>query len=247
MGMSASSQKTSSALQKSMPRSTSKKPTPFRRGPILDFAQGFVRWCFRIPFWIFWRVRAHQLEKFPTEGPVILLSNHQSNLDPMIVGAVSPLPINYLSKQSLFKFPPLGWFFRWNDCIPIQRDSNAIGGIKETLKRLKKKELVLIFPEGSRSPDGKLQAMKPGFSTLARRTKSPLLPVAIDGAWQVYPRQAKFPRLGNIQVVFGDPIPYEQYETLDDDELSTLVQEKIGEAFIVAQDHCKMSRMQHQN
>lgn len=228
-----------------MPRSNADMSTQYRRGPFIDFCQGVVRWCFRIPFLLFWRVRIHRLEKYPTDGPLILLANHQSNLDPMIVGAVSPKPINYLSKQSLFKFPPLGWFLLWNDCIPIQRDSNAIGGIKETLKRLKKMETVLIFPEGSRSPNGKLLPMKAGFSTLARRTKSPLLPVALDGAWQIYPRQAKFPRLGNIQVVFGDPIPYEQYQTLSDDELSALVQEKIAEIFVVAQAYCKMSRMQH--
>ena len=227
-----------------MTRLTDILPTLFRRGPAIDFAQGFVRWCFRIPFLIFWRVRVHRMENFPTEGPVILLANHQSNLDPMIVGAVSPMPINYLAKQSLFDFLPLGWFLRWNDCIPIQRDSNAIGGIKETLKRLKKKEMVLIFPEGSRSPDGKLLPIKAGFSTLARRTKSPLLPLALDGAWQVYPRQARFPRLGNIQVVFGDLIPYEQYPALSDDELSTLVQQRITETFTVAQAYCESSRMQ---
>jgi len=213
----------------------------------MDFAQGFVRWCFRIPFLIFWRVRVHRIEKFPAEGPLILLANHQSNLDPMIVGAVSPQPINYLAKQSLFKLPPMGWFFDWNDCIPIQRDSNAIGGIKETLKRLKRKELVLIFPEGSRSPDGTLQPVKAGFSTLARRTKSALLPLAIDGAWQVYPRQAKLPRFGNIQVVYGDPIPFEQYESLSDEELSTLVEEKIGETLLLAKAYYKKSLMQHQN
>lgn len=228
-----------------MPRPASSKPNSYRRGPIIDFAQGFVRWCFRIPFLIFWRVRVHRIEKFPADGPLILLANHQSNLDPMIVGAVSPKPINYLAKHSLFKFPPLGWFLLWNDCVPIQRDSNAIGGIKETLKRLKKKERVLIFPEGSRSPTGKLLPMKAGFSTLARRTKSPLLPLALDGAWQIYPRQAKFPRLGNIQVVFGDPIPYQEYEALSDEELSALVEERISEIFIVAQAQCKMSRMQH--
>lgn len=227
-----------------MLRSTADKTTSARRGEIIDFAQGVVRWFFRVLFLTFWRVRVHRLEKFPTEGPLMLLVNHQSNLDPMVLGAVSPVPINYLAKQSLFNFPPLGWFLRWNDCIPIQRESNAIGGIKETLKRLKKNELVLIFPEGSRSPDGNLLPVKPGFCTLARRTKAPLLPIALDGAWQAYPRHAKFPRLGNIQVVVGDPIHFEDYDSLSDEELSTLVQENIAALFIEAQSRHKMSRVQ---
>jgi 1-acyl-sn-glycerol-3-phosphate acyltransferase len=69
------------------------------------------------------------------------------------------------------------------------------------------------------------------------------LPVAIDGAWELYPRGAKFPRLGNIQVVIGQTIPFEAFESLDDQQLSELVAEKIGETFIVAQSHCKKSRI----
>ena len=174
----------------------------------------------------------------------MLLVNHQSNLDPMAVGCASPLPLNYLAKQSLFKFGPLGWFLKWNDCIPIQRDSNAVGGIKETLKRLKKKEVVLIFPEGRRSPDGEMLTVKQGFCTLARRTKSPLLPMALDGAGRAYPRKAKLPGFGNIQIVVGDPIPYEDYEMLNDEEMAAMVQESIAELLIEAKARHKQSRVQ---
>ncbi len=207
-----------------------------RRSPAIDLAQGIVRWFFRLSLMTFWRVRVHGLEKFPDGGPLLLLVNHQSNLDPIVVGVVSPRPVNYLAKQSLFRFPPLGWFLRWNDCIPIQRESNAIGGIKETLKRLKRGEVVLIFPEGSRSPDGTPLPVKQGFCTVARRTKTPLLPVALDGAWQAYPRQAKVPMPGNVQVVVGDPITFEEYSLLDDKELSALVEAKIADLFVQAKD-----------
>ena len=194
------------------------KPTPrWRRSLLIDAAQGFVRWFFRMSLLILLRVRVHLVGKIPAQGPVVLLSNHQSNFDPLILGSISPTPINYLSKKSLFEFPPLGWFFLWNDCIPIDRENNAIAGIKETLRRLKQKEVVLIFPEGSRSPDGKLQPIKQGFCTMARRTKSQLLPVAIDGAWQA----------SNAHVVIGDLIPFEDYQDLSDEQMAALVEEKI--------------------
>ena len=202
---------------------TSQRKTNYRRGLIHDAAQGAVRWCFRMMFLVFWRVRVHGLAKFPESGPLLLLTNHQSNLDPMALGVVSPLPINYLAKRSLFKIWPVGWFLLWNDCIPIDRESNAIGGMKETLKRLKRREAVLVFPEGSRSRDGDLQPIKPGFCMLARKTKSTLLPMAIDGGWQAFPPGAFVLRPGNLQVVVGDPIEFSQYQSLTNDELCALV------------------------
>lgn len=178
---------------------------------------------------LFVRVRVHHVDRFPPYGPMLICSNHQSNLDPVVMGVICPFPINYLAKESLFDFAPLGWFLSWNDCLPIEREAGAIGGIKRTLKRLKQGEPVLMFPEGSRSPDGELQPIKSGFCMMARRMKVPVVPVAIAGAWEAYPRQAKFPRLGNVQVVVGDPINFAQYESLDDESFSARVEDRISE------------------
>ena len=222
---------------------TSQRKTNYRRGLIRDAAQGVVRWCFRMLFLILWRVRVHGLEKFPDSGPLLLLSNHQSNLDPMALGVVSPLPINYLAKRSLLKIWLVGWFLAWNDCIAIDRESNAIAGMKETLKRLKRREAVLVFPEGARSRDGDLQPIKPGFCMLAQRTKSTLLPIALDGGWQAFPPGAFVPRLGNLQVVVGDPIEFSQYQSLTNDELCDLVGERTAALYAEAKRRCANSRI----
>src|SRR6185369_4246968 len=92
------------------------------------------------------------------------------------------------------------------DAIPIDRDGLGLAGLKETLKRLKRGEMVLIFPEGTRTPDGQVAPLKPGFCAIARRANVPLVPVAIDGAFDAWPRFSPVPRPATIHVEFGPPI-----------------------------------------
>ncbi|QEG22118.1 1-acyl-sn-glycerol-3-phosphate acyltransferase [Mariniblastus fucicola] len=194
-----------------------------------------------------YRIRIDGMKRYPRTGPMLVCSNHQSNLDPLILGCACPRPVNYLAKKQLFKFPPLGWFLRWNDAIELDREATGLGGIKETLKRLKKKESVVMFPEGTRSRDGELLPIKRGFCTLVKKTKVTIMPVAIDGAWDALPRHSPWPNFGaTINVVFGDPIEPEEYADLSDDELTALLEEKIRECFEKARrmkEHCKMLKL----
>ena len=135
--------------------------------------------------------------------------------------------MNYLARRSLFDSRLFGAAIRLLDAIPLEHDGLGIGGIKETLKRLKRDELVLIFPEGTRTANGRLQKFRSGFIVLARRTKVPLIPVAIHGAFEAWPRQQKHPRLGRIVVGVGEPIAYENYKELDDDQLLELLAQRI--------------------
>jgi 1-acyl-sn-glycerol-3-phosphate acyltransferase len=105
------------------------------------------------------------------------------------------------------------------DAIPIDRDGTGLGGLKETLKRLKRGEQVLIFPEGTRTRDGEVAPLKPGFVTLARRAAAPLVPVGLDGAYQSWPRTAKLPTFARIVMVIGEPIMPALAATLSDDAL----------------------------
>ena len=177
------------------------------------------------------RLRIDGMHRYPRSGPMLVCSNHQSNLDPLILGCACPRPVNYLAKKQLFEFGPLGWFLRWNDAIELDRE-RGLGGIKETLKRLKRKESVVMFPEGTRSKDGELQPVKSGFCTLVKKAKVPILPVAIEGAWDALPRHSPVPNFGaTIQVVFGEAIEPAEYSVLSDEELTELLDQKIRECF----------------
>ena len=180
---------------------------------------------------LFWRLRVLHKERWPTEGGGLLCANHQSFLDPPLIGSSCPKRMNFLARKTLFDHPVLGWVIGWLDAIPLERDGLGIGGLKEALRRLKGGELVLIFPEGTRSRDGELQPLQPGFCALARRGKVPILPVAIDGPYHVWPRHQKLPGLAPITIVVGEPISLETIEVSTDKELVERVASGIRAAF----------------
>src|SRR5205085_8789890 len=126
--------------------------------------------------------------------------------------------MNYLARDTLFRVPVLSQLITFLDAIPIDREGGGLAGLKETLRRLKAGELVLIFPEGTRTRDGSVAPLKPGFISVARRSRVPLIPVGIDGAYQAWPRSAPLPRLGQIAVVVGEPISAEQVAVLSADD-----------------------------
>ena len=189
-----------------------------------------MRWL----VWLLFGLRFHGSNRFPIEGGVLVCSNHQSYFDPVLVGAISDRRMNYLARQNLFDARWLGGLIRWYDGIPVQRDGLGIGGLKETLRRLKRGEMVLVFPEGTRTQDGRLSPLKPGFCMLARRAGVPLLPVGIDGAFDAWPRGRRLPQLTRICLEAGHPISADQVNNLSDEDLVSLLQERIQACFEAA-------------
>lgn len=173
------------------------------------------------------RLRTLGREHFPSAGAGLICANHQSYFDPVLVGLCCDRRLNYLARESLFRVPVLGSVIRFLDAIPIDRDGMGLGGLKETLKRLKRGELVLIFPEGTRSSDGEMSPLKPGFCAVARRSNAPLIPVGIDGAYQAWPRNQRWPNLSTIHIIIGEPILPTEFETMTDDELVAELERRI--------------------
>lgn len=169
----------------------------------------FLRLLCRIAGVVVFQFRCHGRQHEPREGPVLVCSNHQSFLDPVAIGMVFHRRLNYLARKSLFRGGPFRWLIEVLDAIPIEREGLGMAGLKESLRRLQHGEMVLIFPEGTRTPDGAVRPLKPGFCVLARRTNACLLPVAIDGAYDAWPRTSRFPRPGAICVCIGEPIAAE--------------------------------------
>lgn len=175
------------------------------------------------------RVRWVGSENFPSAGGALVCANHQSFFDPVLVGLTCNRRMNYLARDTLFKSPILAPLIRYLDAIPIDREGGGLAGLKETLRRLKAGEQVLIFPEGTRSRDGEVSALKPGFCSVTRRSKVPLVPVGLDGAYQAWPRTAKLPKLGRIAVVVGEPISPERIAELSDEEVVAELERRIKE------------------
>ncbi|MEX0585070.1 MAG: lysophospholipid acyltransferase family protein, partial [Pirellulales bacterium] len=126
---------------------------------------------------ILFRIRCFGRERIPAAGGALVLSNHQSHLDPVLVGMMFNRRLNYLARQTLFRFAPFRWLIHSLDAIPIEREGLGIAGLKETLRRVRRGEMVLMFPEGTRSGDGRPRPLKAGFCAVARRAGVPLLPV----------------------------------------------------------------------
>ncbi len=163
-----------------------------------------------------------------------MLANHQSHLDPVLLGLACDRRLNFLARQTLFSFPPLGWLINSLDAIPIHREGSGLGGLKETLKRLKRDELVLMFPEGTRTPNGDIKQFKPGFCALARRAGVPLLPVGLDGAFNSWPRWRHFPLPGVVHIQFGPPLRPDEIARLDDTALVAEIEARVRDCHAAA-------------
>lgn len=187
----------------------------------------FLRIVCRSVFLAVYRIRSEGREHIPRAGGALVLSNHQSHFDPIIVGLGSDRRMNYLARETLFRFPPFRWLIRSLDAIPIDREGLGLNGLKETLRRIKRGELVLMFPEGTRTPNGEVHALKPGFCALARRLNVPLVPVGVDGAFDAWPRTRTFPRGGRIHVQYGAPILPEEIARFEERDLVAEVERRI--------------------
>jgi len=162
-------------------------------------------------FWLRYRARGH--EQLPTSGG-LLLANHQSYLDPMLIGLPLRRPVSYLARENLFRIPVVGWILRQTYVMPISRESTGTESLRESLRRIEAGYLVGMFPEGTRTSTGELGRLKPGFIALLRRARCPVVPVGIAGAFEAFPRGTILPRPGRVRVVFGEPIPFEVLEPL---------------------------------
>lgn len=137
-------------------------------------------------------------------------------LDSVLVGICDNGSMNYIARKTLFKNRLFAFLIRTLDAIEIDRERGGLAGLKEMLKRLQNNKRVLLFPEGTRTTDGNIGALKMGFIPIARRSHVPLIPIAVVGAYRILPRGTIFPHFQPLAVVFGPPIMPDELQTLDD-------------------------------
>jgi 1-acyl-sn-glycerol-3-phosphate acyltransferase len=170
----------------------------------------FLGWSlFRLIFKIYFRWRVHHPERVPLTGPVILACNHASILDPPLVGAGLRRGINYLARESLFRFPGIGALLHSWNAVPVDREGGGAAGLKKILDRLLAGGAIILFPEGTRSHDGKLQPARSGIGLTVIKSDGVVVPVRVFGTYEAYGRKLRFPRPYRVAVKFGGPMRFE--------------------------------------
>ena len=153
------------------------------------------------------RHRVLHREFLPESGGALIVANHVSYLDPSMVGACFRNPIYYLARKSLFK-GFLGWLLPRIQVIPVDLGTGDLGSMKRILRLLKEGNRVLIFPEGTRSPDGTLQAAEAGVGFIIAKGEVPVVPLRLFGAHECWPRKASWPRPGRITLAAGPAVDF---------------------------------------
>ena len=153
-----------------------------------------------------WRVRVFGRRHEPASGGVLYLANHQSFLDPPLLCFGLRRPVNFMAREGLFSNSHFGRLIRAFHAFPVKAGTADIGALKEAMRRLKAGHQVVVFPEGTRSVDGRIGAFLPGAAMLAQRAADWTVPVLIDGGAECWPRTQKIPRTGSIVVQYGQPI-----------------------------------------
>ena len=170
--------------------------------PLWKLAQTMVR----IGTSVVLDLKVYGHENVPDEGGALMISNHQSYLDPAILGAQLRRPMSYLAKSDLWENPLFGWLISHLYAFPVRQGAGDVGAIKETINRLREGHLLNIFPEGSRTEDGKLLPIQPGVALVIRRAGVPVVPAVVDGSFNAWPKGQLLPGRHPVRVLFGKPM-----------------------------------------
>jgi len=164
----------------------------------------------------------------PERGPVLLVCNHQSYLDLIVLGVGLHRHFHSMARASLFHNPVFGWLIRSLNAFPVDQDRSDIRSVRTAIDLLKRGHLVLVFPEGSRTRTGKLELFAPGLMLLVRRAKPTVVPMAVDGVYDAWSIHRKWPRLrARTGAMYGRPIPAEQLLAMDSQDAVRLLRDRI--------------------
>ncbi|MEO8352285.1 MAG: lysophospholipid acyltransferase family protein [Chthoniobacteraceae bacterium] len=158
----------------------------------------------------FFGFRVHGRENMIEEGGCILAMNHESYLDPPLAGSCCHRQIHYLGRRTLMKWPILGPLFPLVNVIPVDQERADMSALKAVIKLVRAGHCTVVFPEGSRTPDGSLQPAQPGLGLIIAKTLCPVVPMRVFGARAAFPRGGTPRFFKRIQIVVDKPIYFQQ-------------------------------------
>lgn len=174
---------------------------------------GACHYAIRVAFDMFFRGEVCGLENLPVRGGFLLAANHASFLDPPLIGCQISRQIAYFARKTLWKGGFASWWLDSVGTIPVDRDGGQdVSAIKRVLRALKDERGLILFPEGTRSSDGRLQAAKPGVGFIACKTQVPVVPVRIFGSYEAFGKGRRLHLGTPVTVVFGAPLPPAVYD-----------------------------------
>lgn len=193
-------------------------------------------WGRMISTWSGVQVRVEGLKQLDRSKPYIFVANHQSQFDIFVLDGFLPMDFRWLAKKELFRIPFFGWAMLLAGSIPIDRSHGrqALKSLDEAAKRIAAGASVIIFPEGTRSPDGKLQPFKAGGMQLAIKSGVELVPMAISGTHEVLPKGKILSRPGQVVIRLGMPVDSREFSMKEKQALAELLHDRV--AFLLRKD-----------
>ncbi len=176
---------------------------------------------------VYFKARVFGVRNVPETGGVLLVSNHQSFMDPVLATMALHREGNYMARDSLFRHPLFRRLIESLNAFPVKRNAADVGAIKESLRRLKQGKVVLLFPEGTRTEDGRIGAMLPGVGAIAMKARVPIVPTLIDGVFQTWPKGQLLPSAGNVIVEYGCPLTMDDYAGMSPEELMDAIRGRL--------------------
>lgn len=169
------------------------------------------------------------VDRIPPRGPVLLICNHQSYLDLPVLGCgIHHRHFHSMARSTLFKNPLFDRLIRSLNAFPVEQGKGDIKSVRAAIERLNAGHLVLVFPEGGRTPDGRLQPFNPGTMLLIRRARPAIVPMAVDGVFDIWKIGQPLPRLrGRTGASYGDPIAAQTLLDMKPDDALALLQRRV--------------------
>lgn len=153
------------------------------------------------------RGTVHGQENLPADGAFLIASNHASHLDPPVVGSLVPRQLCFFARKTLWKPGVASWWLDKVGTIPVDRDGGQdVSALKRVLRALRDNKGLILFPEGTRSPDGKLQTPKAGVGFIVCKSQVPVVPARIFGSFEAFGKGNSLRPGRPISVVFGKPV-----------------------------------------
>lgn len=174
----------------------------------------------RIATSLMFELKVYGKQHIPPSGGVLIVANHQSYLDPIVLAVQLYRPVSFLAKSELFKNAFFGWLIRNLNAFPVRQGAGDVGAMKETIRRLQQGHMLVIYPEGSRSDTGDLLPIASGAALVIRRAGVPVVPAIIEGSFQAWPRSHRLFRPHQVAVLYG---PALQTDGLKAQEITALI------------------------